>query len=54
MASWGGRRFSILGKAAIGPPRTMAIAFSYVLAKATGEPLLFKSDDVGQTDIKTV
>jgi len=26
--------------------------FSYALAKATGEPLLFKGDDFGQTDIK--
>lgn len=25
--------------------------FSYALAKATGEPLLFKGDDFGQTDI---
>jgi ribonuclease VapC len=27
--------------------------FSYALAKATGEPLLFKGDDFTQTDIKT-
>ena len=26
--------------------------FSYALAKATGEPLLFKGDDFGRTDIK--
>jgi ribonuclease VapC len=26
--------------------------FSYALAKATGEPLLFKGDDFAQTDIK--
>lgn len=26
--------------------------FSYALAKATGEPLLFKGDDFSQTDIK--
>ena len=26
--------------------------FSYALAKATGEPLLFKGNDFGQTDIK--
>ena len=26
--------------------------FSYSLAKATGEPLLFKGDDFSQTDIK--
>ena len=26
--------------------------FSYALAKATGEPLLFKGDDLSQTDIK--
>lgn len=26
--------------------------FSYALAKATGEPLLFKGDDLAQTDIK--
>ncbi len=26
--------------------------FSYALAKATGEPLLFKGSDFGQTDIK--
>jgi ribonuclease VapC len=28
--------------------------FSYALAKATGEPLLFKGDDFSQTDIKRV
>jgi ribonuclease VapC len=28
--------------------------FSYALAKATGEPLLFKGDDFAQTDIKRV
>ncbi len=27
--------------------------FSYALAKATGEPLLFKGNDFSQTDIKT-
>jgi ribonuclease VapC len=27
---------------------------SYPLAKATGEPLLFKADDFSQTDIKRV
>jgi ribonuclease VapC len=27
--------------------------FSYALAKATGEPLLFKGDDFSQTDIRT-
>ncbi len=26
--------------------------FSYALAKATGEPLLFKGDDLGRTDVK--
>jgi ribonuclease VapC len=26
--------------------------FAYALAKATGEPLLFKGDDFGQTDIQ--
>ncbi len=26
--------------------------FSYALAKATGEPLLFKGDDFSQTDVK--
>ena len=26
--------------------------FAYALAKATGEPLLFKGDDFGRTDIK--
>jgi ribonuclease VapC len=26
--------------------------FSYALAKATGEPMLFKGNDFGQTDIK--
>jgi ribonuclease VapC len=26
--------------------------FSYALAKATGEPLLFKGNDFSQTDIK--
>lgn len=26
--------------------------FAYALAKATGEPLLFKGDDFGQTDIE--
>ena len=26
--------------------------FAYALAKATGEPLLFKGDDFEQTDIK--
>jgi ribonuclease VapC len=28
--------------------------FSYALAKITGEPLLFKGDDFGQTDIQAV
>jgi ribonuclease VapC len=28
--------------------------FAYALAKATGEPLLFKGDDFGRTDIRTV
>jgi len=28
--------------------------FSYALAKATGEPLLFKGDDFSQTDIRRV
>ena len=28
--------------------------FSYALAKATGEPLLFKGSDFSQTDIKSV
>jgi ribonuclease VapC len=28
--------------------------FAYALAKATGEPLLFKGDDFGLTDIRTV
>ena len=28
--------------------------FSYALAKATGEPLLFKGDDFSRTDIKRV
>lgn len=28
--------------------------FAYALAKATGEPLLFKGDDFAQTDIKSV
>lgn len=28
--------------------------FSYALAKATGEPLLFKGDDFSQTDVKRV
>jgi ribonuclease VapC len=28
--------------------------FSYALAKATGEPLLFKGDDFGRTDIPRV
>jgi ribonuclease VapC len=28
--------------------------FSYALAKATGEPLLFKGNDFSQTDIKAV
>lgn len=27
--------------------------FSYALAKATGEPLLFKGDDFGHTDIRS-
>ena len=27
--------------------------FSYALAKATGEPLLFKGDDFGHTDVAT-
>jgi ribonuclease VapC len=28
--------------------------FSYALAKATGEPLLFKGDRLSQTDVKRV
>lgn len=28
--------------------------FAYALAKATGEPLLFKGDDFGLTDLRTV
>jgi ribonuclease VapC len=28
--------------------------FAYALAKATGEPLLFKGKDFAQTDIKRV
>ena len=28
--------------------------FSYALARATGEPLLFKGDDFSQTDVKRV
>lgn len=28
--------------------------FSYALAKATGEPLLFKGNDFGQTDVRAV
>jgi ribonuclease VapC len=28
--------------------------FAYALAKATGEPLLFKGDDFGRTDITVV
>jgi len=28
--------------------------FSYALAKATGEPLLFKGDDFSQTDVRSV
>lgn len=28
--------------------------FAYALAKATGEPLLFKGDDFGHTDIRAV
>ena len=28
--------------------------FAYALAKATGEPLLFKGDDFSQTDISRV
>jgi len=28
--------------------------FAYALAKATGEPLLYKGDDFAQTDIKSV
>lgn len=28
--------------------------FAYALAKATGEPLLFKGDDFGRTDIEAV
>jgi ribonuclease VapC len=26
--------------------------FAYALAKTTGEPLLFKGDDLGQTDVR--
>ena len=29
-------------------------SFAYALAKATGQPLLFKGDDFSQTDIETV
>jgi ribonuclease VapC len=28
--------------------------FAYALARCTGEPLLFKGDDFGQTDARTV
>lgn len=34
------------------PALNFGDCFAYALAKATGEPLLFKGDDFGQTDIR--
>ena len=31
-----------------------AVRFSYALAATSGEPLLFKGDDFGLTDVRTV
>ena len=47
-----GTPFSILAEAAIRAGLNFGDCFSYALAKATGEPLLFKGNDFSQTDIE--
>lgn len=44
--------FSLFGKGRHPAALNFGDCFSYALAKATGEPLLFKGDDFRQTDIQ--
>ena len=38
--------------ASVPPALIFGDCFAYALAETTGEPLLFKGDDFGQTDIQ--
>ena len=44
--------FRLFGKGRHPASLNYGDCFSYALAKATGEPLLFKGDDFSQTDIR--
>ncbi len=46
------RAFRLYGKGRHAARLNFGDCFSYALAKATGEPLLFKGDDFAQTDIE--
>ena len=47
------RAYRAFGRGSGSPARlNLGDCFAYALAKATGEPLLFKGDDFGHTDIE--
>lgn len=54
MAKWRAVRSAALGKGRHRAGLNYGDCFSYTLAISTGEPLLFKGDDFGHTEVTLV